>query len=103
MRNYLYGAAQIITAPFFGDNGAVYLAGSNIGIRREFGIYKAFVIAEVEIGFSPVLGDENLAVLVGRHGSGIYIEIGVQLLYRDGHAPAFEQGAYGGYRNTFTD
>src|SRR5262249_30587210 len=37
------------------------------------------VVAEVEVGLRTVVGDEDLAVLVGRHGPGIDIEIGVEL------------------------
>ena len=40
---------------------------------------EALVMAEVEVGLGAVVGDEHLAVLVGRHRAGIDVEIGVEL------------------------
>ena len=40
---------------------------------------EALVMAEIEIGFGAVIGDEDLAVLIGRHRARIDIEIGVEL------------------------
>ena len=36
-------------------------------------------MAEVEIGFGAVVGDKNLAVLVGRHRARIDVEIRIEL------------------------
>ena len=77
MRDYLDGAAQKIAASFFGDDGAVYLAGGDIGVGGELGVDKAFVITQVEVGLRAVFGDEYFTVLVGRHGARVDIEIGV--------------------------
>ena len=57
---------------------------------------EAFVVAEVEIGFGAVVGDENFTVLIGRHGAGINVEVGIALLEGDAKAAAFEQAAHGG-------
>jgi hypothetical protein len=35
-------------------------------------------VAKVKIGFGAVVGDEDLAMLVGRHGPGVDVEIGVE-------------------------
>ena len=40
---------------------------------------EALIMAEIEIGLGAVVGDEDLAVLVGAHRAGIDIEIGVEL------------------------
>ena len=40
---------------------------------------ESLVMAEIEIGLGAVVGDEYLAVLIGRHGAGIDVEIGVEL------------------------
>ena len=37
-------------------------------------------MAEVQIGLGPVLGDEDLAMLVGRHGARVDVDVGVELL-----------------------
>jgi hypothetical protein len=36
-------------------------------------------VAEVEVGLGPVVGDEDLAVLIRAHGARIDVEIGVEL------------------------
>ena len=43
-------------------------------------------MAQVQVGFSPVLGDVNLAVLEGTHGPGVDIYVRVHLL--GGHLEA---------------
>ena len=40
---------------------------------------EALVMAEIEIGLRAVIGDEDFAVLIRRHGSRIDVEIGVEL------------------------
>ena len=40
---------------------------------------EALVMAEVEVGLRAVVGDEHLAVLVGRHRARIDVEVGVEL------------------------
>ena len=61
---------------------------------------EALVVAEVEVGFSAVVGDEDFAVLEGRHGSGIDVEVGVELHQVDAEAAALKQAADGGRRET---
>src|ERR1700691_5057889 len=57
---------------------------------------EAFVVPEVEIGFGAVVGDENFAVLIGRHGAGMNVDVGIALLQGDTKTAAFEQAAHGG-------
>ena len=59
--------------------------------RRAAG--EALVVAEVEIGLGAVVGDEDLAVLVGRHGARIDVEIGVELAQADLVAARLQQRA----------
>jgi hypothetical protein len=40
---------------------------------------KPLVMAEVEVGLGPVVGHEDLAVLIGAHGPRIDVEVGVEL------------------------
>ena len=54
---------------------------------------EALVMAEIEIGFRAVVGDEHLAVLVGRHGAGIDVDIGVELAQPDLIAARLQQRA----------
>ena len=79
MRNDLDGGAEIIPPPLLGDHlGIEPPRGPVIGlIGRNTG--EALIMPEVEISLRPVIGDENLAMLIGRHRARIDIEIGVQL------------------------
>ena len=45
---------------------------------------------QIQIRFRTVLGHINLAMLVGTHGAGIYIDIRVQLLCGDFQASGFQ-------------
>ena len=71
VRNDLDGLAQIVAAALLGDDLLVDAAGGQIVVAGQPGVGEALVVAEVEIGFGAVVGDENLAVLEGRHGSRI--------------------------------
>jgi hypothetical protein len=44
---------------------------------------KALVMAQVEVGLGPVIGDEHLAVLIRRHGARIHVQIGVEFTQPD--------------------
>jgi hypothetical protein len=44
---------------------------------------EALVVAEVEVGLGAVVGDEDLAVLEGRHRPGVDVDVGVELQQRD--------------------
>src|SRR5207248_10241436 len=59
--------------------------------------------AEIEIGFRPVVGDVDLAVLVGAHRAGVDVDVRIELLQRDLVAVAFEQAADGSGREPFSE
>ena len=59
--------------------------------RRAAG--EALVMAEIEIGLGAVVGDEHLAVLIGRHRARIDVEIGVELAQPDRVAARLQQRA----------
>src|SRR5205823_14849952 len=48
---------------------------------------------EVKIRLGPVIGNENLAVLIRRHGPGIDVDVGVELEDRDGDTARLEDPA----------
>ena len=79
MRNHLDGFAQIIPAPFFGNNLLVNTAGRPVVVARESGVGEALVMPEVEVRFRAVVGNENLPVLKRRHRARIDVQIRVEL------------------------
>ena len=54
---------------------------------------EALVVAEVEVGLTAVVGDEDLAVLEGVHGARVDVDVRVELVHGDPQAPALEQPA----------
>ncbi|CAM3041847.1 hypothetical protein ACSL103130_10620 [Actinomyces slackii] len=81
VRDDLDRLPQVLPAPLLGDDGGVDLAGGGIGLAGEIDIEEALVVADVEVGLGPVLGDEDLPVLEGVHGAGIDIDVGIELLH----------------------
>ena len=77
--NHLNGGAEIIAAPLLGEDLLVDATGGDVVVAGRRPAGEALVMAEVEVGLRTVIGDENLAVLVGRHRPGIDVEIGVEL------------------------
>ena len=50
-------------------------------------------MAKIEIRLRAVIGDEDLAMLIGRHRARIDIEIGVELAQAHGIAARLQEGA----------
>ncbi len=92
----LDGFAEVVAASLFHDDLLVDAAGGEVVVAGERGVGEALVVAQVEVGFGAVVGDKDLAVLEGRHGSGIDVEVGVELHHVDAEAAAFKQAADGG-------
>ncbi len=103
MRNDLDRLAQVLTAALLVQDIPVDLAGGQVGEAVQVLIDEALVMAEVEIGLAAVLGHIDLAVLVGAHGAGVNIDVGVQLLGRHLQAAAFEQAAQRGRGNALSE
>ncbi len=91
--DHLDGGAEIVAAALLGEDFLIDAPGGDVVLpgRRPAG--EALVMAEVEIGLGAVIGDEHLAVLVWRHGSGVDIEIGVELAQAHRIAARLQQGA----------
>jgi hypothetical protein len=59
-------------------------------------------VAKVKIRFRAIVGDEYFAMLIGTHGTRVYIDIRVELLHGNAIASGFQQPAKrsGGYSFT---
>ncbi len=79
VRDYLHGAAQIVAAPFGREHIPIDAPGCDVVVAPGRDAGEALVVAQIEIGFRAVIGNEHLTVLVGAHRAGIDIEIGVEL------------------------
>ena len=73
------------------DHRVVDGPGGDIGGARSVLVGEALVVAEVEVGLRPVLGDEDLAVLERAHRPRIDVDVGIELLQLDPVAARDEQ------------
>ncbi len=84
VRDDLDRAAEVVAAALLGDDRLVDPAGRDVAELGQVLVDEALVVAEVEVGLGAVVGDEDLAVLVGRHRPGIDVDVRVEL--EDGDA-----------------
>ena len=103
VRDDLHGLAEVVAVAFLLDDRLVDLAGGEVAVAAQRGVGEAFVVAEVEVGFGAVVEDVDLAVLVGAHGAGIDVDVGVELLQADAQAAMFQQHADGGAGEPFAE
>ena len=90
--NHLNGLAQIVAATLFLEHGGIDPTRAD-RIRlacRDAG--KAFVVAQIQIGFGTIVGHENFAMFKGRHRAGIDVQVRVQFAQTDGKATRLQQG-----------
>ena len=100
--NDLNGATQIIATSLAGDHIGVYFAGGDISHLVQVDVDEPFVVAQIQVGFGSVFGNEDFAMLVGGHGSGIDVDVGVEFLHSDADATGFEQTPQRGRGHPFT-
>ena len=103
VRNDLDGGAEIVAAALLGDDVLVDPAGGDGVLLRRRTPREALVVPEIEIGLGAVVGDEHLAMLIGRHRAGIDIEIGVELAQADLVAARLQQRAERRRSETFAE
>ena len=101
MRNDLDCGAQIFTPAFFVQYVPIHLAGGEIGVFVQIFVDEPFVVTEVQVGFRAILRYIYLTVLIGAHRTGIYVDIGIELLCGDLQTLRLEQSAQRSRRNAF--
>ena len=83
--------AEVVPTALLGDDGGVDGAGRRVGVAAQVLVDEPLVVAEIEVGLTPVFGDEDLAVLAGVHGAGVDVDVGVELAHGDPEPPAFQE------------
>ena len=79
VRNHLYGRAEIVAAALSCDDLLVDSARCNVVSLCGRNPGESLVVTQIEVGFRPVVGHIDLAVLIGAHRPGIHVEIGIEL------------------------
>src|SRR5258708_6812955 len=101
VRDDLHRAAEVVAAPLLLDHRLVDLAGGEVVPAAHLAALEALVVAQVQVGFGAVLGDEYLAVLKRAHGARIDVDVRVQLDVGDADAARFEDRCEGGGGDAF--
>ena len=91
--NHLDGGAEVLAPALLVDHRLIDPAGGDVVLPGERPIDESLVVSQVQIGFRPVVGDEDLAVLKRRHGPGIDVDVGIELLHRHAQSALDEQSA----------
>ena len=96
-------ATEVVATAFLGDDRLVDPASRDVAELAQVRVDEALVMAEVEIGFGAVVGDEHLAVLVRRHRARIHVDVGIELEDRDTEPPRLEDPPDAGGGDAFTE
>ena len=83
MRDHLHRRAEKVAAPLLGDQLLIDAARGDVVLPVGVAAGEAFVMAEIEVGLGPVVGDEHFAVLGRAHRARVDVEIGVELAQAD--------------------
>jgi hypothetical protein len=94
--NHLHRLAQVIATALFLEHALVDLAGGEVVGAAHARVDEALVVAEVQVGFGTVIGDEHFAVLKRRHGARIDVDVRIELDESDFKAPRFQDRCEGG-------
>ena len=103
VRDDLHGRAEIFAAPLAADHRRIDPAGGDRIAAPRGDADIALVMAEIEIGLGAVVGDEDLAVLVGAHRAGIDVEVGIELAQPDLEPARLQQRAERRRRETLAE
>ena len=93
VRDHLHRGAEIFAAPLLGDHRGIDAAGGDVVALAGIDAGEALVVAEIEVGFGAVVGDEDLAMLVRAHRARIDVQIGVELAQPHAIAARLQQRA----------
>ena len=83
VRDDLHRLTEILARALLGEHVPIHFARGEVGELVEILVDEPLVVTEVEVGLRAVFGDEHLAVLIRAHGTGIDVDIGIELLRRD--------------------
>ena len=99
--NRLHCGAKVSSLPLLLDDVCVYFAGGQVGVLVQILINEPLIMAQVQIGFRTVFGHVHFTMLIRTHGSGVRIDIRIQLLGRNFYPSCLQQPSQGSCRNAF--
>jgi hypothetical protein len=91
MRNDLHRRPEVVTPAFLGDDTLIDTTGRVVAVPPTFSrANEALVMAEVQVRFGTVVGNENFTVLEWTHSSRIHVDVWIQLDHADGESARLE-------------
>ena len=87
---------EVLSPALLLDHREVDLPRGEVVPPGEVHVQEALVVADVQVGFGPVCGDEDLPVFVGAHRPRVHVDVGVYLDGRHPVPPGPEEGPEGG-------
>ena len=103
MGDHLDRRAKVFSPALLVQHVPVDPAGGQVGPLVQILVDEALIVSQVQVGFGPVLGDVDLPVLVGAHGAGVHVDVGVQFLGGYLQPPGLQQTAQGGRRDALAE
>jgi hypothetical protein len=86
--NHLHGPPEVVPPALLFDHRPVHLARGDVVVAAHPRRGEALVVPEVEVRLAAVVGDVDLAVLIGAHRPGVHVDVRVHLLQGHTEAPA---------------
>src|SRR3954469_21035413 len=102
MRYYLNGFSEKFTFTLFFNYRLINAACSDVVSLRGPYIQETFVVAKIQIGFSPVVGHITLPMLVRIKRARIDVNVWIELLNSNGIAPSLKQFGQRRCNNSFS-
>ncbi len=100
--NHLDSAPAVIPMAFLVQHGPVDLSRGHIGIGIQALIDKPLVMSQIQVCLRAIICNEHLPMLNRIHGTGIHIDIGIELLHGNVVSPGFQQPPQGCRRDSFS-
>jgi hypothetical protein len=94
--NHLHRLAEVVATALLLEHALVDLAGGEVVGAAHARRDESFVVAQVQVGFGAVVGDEHFAMLERRHGARIDVDVRIELDESDFEAPRFQDRCEGG-------
>ena len=91
----LYGGSEILPLALLVEHVPVHLSGGEVGELVEVFVYEPLIVSQVQVRLRSVLCHVYLSVLIGAHGPGVDVDIGVQFLGGHLEASGLEQPSQG--------
>ena len=90
VRDHLHRGAEVIAATLLGNHALIDAPSREVAVTPSDRAHEALVVAEVEIRFRAIVGDEHFTMLERTHGARIHVDVRVELDHGDLQATCLE-------------